>query len=648
MIHMGSATRSSRVGAAPHRAARSATTTSLLGLGALGVVFGDIGTSPLYVLRTVFTINDGYIALTEENILGVISSIIWTLILIVTLKYVTFVLRADNDGEGGILALATLVREHLPPGKRLSIAVALAGVFGAALFFGDSVITPAISVLSAIEGLDVAFPSMPNVVLPISLAILTALFAVQRSGTSKVGRIFGPIMAVWFLSLAVAGIPHVLENPHVLVALLPSEAAGFLLGHPTAAFVALGAIVLAVTGAEALYADISHFGRTPIQLTWAAIVLPSLVLNYLGQGALLIDDPANIANPFFLLVPRSMTIVLVVMATFATLIASQAVISGAYSISRQASRLGYLPHLKIVHTSESAAGQIYLPAVNGLLFAAVATVIIIFQDSERLSSAYGLAVTTDFVLTSALLVLLTRVGWHWPMWATGALFVGLAAIEWPMFAANVTKILTGGWLPLGIALLMFFIMTTWNKGEYLVKRVRMDQEGTLYDFLEALAKKPARRIPGTAIYPHSMITTTPLSLKVNTAVNHTLHDHVVIVSLKTHHTPHVPPDKRMCIDKIASPLPGVFHLTINFGFMDNRNLEEALADGQAALGLHSWKLDSAFFMLSHLNVCAGPEPTMSIWRKRVFVWLTHISASPPWTVKLPPRRTAEISSRIVI
>lgn len=643
MIHTGngSVTRSSRV-------ARPTKKTALLGLGALGVVFGDIGTSPLYVLRTVFTIGHGQVALTEENILGVISCIIWTLVSIVTLKYVTFVLRADNDGEGGILALATLVREHLTPGKRLSIAVALAGVFGAALFFGDSVITPAISVLSAIEGLDVAFPSMPDIVLPVSLAILTALFAVQRSGTSKVGRVFGPIMALWFLALAAAGLPHIVANPHVLVALLPSEAAHFMLGHPAAAFVALGATVLAVTGAEALYADISHFGRTPIQLTWAAIVLPSLVLNYLGQGALLIDDAANIANPFFLLVPRSMTVVLVAMATFATLIASQAVISGAYSIARQASRLGYLPHLKIVHTSESAAGQIYLPAVNGLLFCAVATVIIIFQDSDRLSSAYGLAVTTDFVLTSALLVLLTRIGWHWPVWATGILFVGLAALEWPMFAANLTKIFTGGWLPLGIALLMFFIMTTWNKGEYLVKRARMDQEGTLYEFLEALSKKPARRIPGTAIYPHSMMTTTPLSLKVNTAVNHTLHDHVIIVSLRTHHTPHVPPNERMCIDKIASPLPGVFHLTLNFGFMDNRDLEKALADGQAALGLQSWKLDSAFFMLSHLNVVAGPKSTMTIWRKRVFVWLTHVSASPTWTVKLPPSRTAEISTRIVI
>ncbi|MFT0846387.1 KUP/HAK/KT family potassium transporter [Actinomycetaceae bacterium L2_0104] len=626
----------------------SAKKTALLGLGALGVVFGDIGTSPLYVMRTVFTIGNGRVALTDDNILGVVSCIIWTLFLIVTLKYVLFVLRADNDGEGGILALATLVRKHLKPGRRRAAAVGLLGVFGAALFFGDSVITPAISVLSAIEGLDIAFPEMPNIILPLALAILTALFVVQKTGTSRVGRVFGPIMAAWFLILALTGLPHVFENPGVLLALSPTQAAGFLLGHPAAAFVALGATVLAVTGAEALYADISHFGRSPIQMTWLVIVLPSLILNYLGQGAILIDDAANIANPFFLLVPKALTVPLVIMATLATLIASQAVISGAYSIARQASRLGYLPRLKVVHTSESAAGQIYLPAVNALLFVAVATVVMIFQDSERLSSAYGLAVTTDFVLTSFLLLTLTRVGWHWPAWASIGLGAGLAAIELPMFAANIAKIMTGGWLPLGIALAMFFIMTTWNRGERLVIMARRDQEGTLQEFLERLAKNPARRIPGTAIYPHSMVTTTPLSLKVNTMVNHTLHDHVVIVSLKTLPTPHVSPDKRVCVDKLDTPLPGVSHLTLNFGFMDNRDLEASLAAGQKALGLQSWKLDCAFFMLSHLKVKASANSSMPMWRKRVFIWLTRLSASPQWTVKLPTRRTAEISTTIAI
>ena len=645
MIHMDSARRERRAASISRVSTKK---TAMLGLGALGVVFGDIGTSPLYVMRTVFTIDDGAVALTESNIVGVVSCIIWTLILIVTLKYVLFVLRADNAGEGGILALATLVREHLSPGKRRTAAVGLLGVFGAALFFGDSVITPAISVLSAIEGLDIAFPHMPDVVLPVALTILTGLFVVQKSGTSRVGRVFGPIMAAWFLILACAGLPHVVANPGILLALSPTRAASFLLGHPAAAFVALGATVLAVTGAEALYADISHFGRRPIQTTWLVLVLPSLILNYLGQGAILIDDDANIANPFFLLVPSTLTVPLVIMATLATLIASQAVISGAYSIARQASRLGNLPHLKVVHTSESAAGQIYLPAVNALLFVAVATVVLMFQDSDRLSSAYGLAVTTDFVLTSFLLVCLTRVGWHWPMWASVTLGAGLAAIELPMFAANIAKILTGGWLPLGIALAMFFVMTTWNRGEKLVILARRDQEGTLQEFLEKLARNPARRIPGTAIYPHSMVTTTPLSLKVNTMVNHTLHDHVVIVSLKTLPTPHVSPAERMCIDKLDTPLPGISHLTLNFGFMDDRDLEASLRAGQEALGLHSWKLDCAFFMLSHLKVRAVPNGSMPMWRKRVFIWLTRLSASPQWTVKLPDKRTAEISTTITV
>lgn len=620
----------------------------MLGVGALGVVFGDIGTSPLYVMRTVFTVDGGAVALTDGNILGVVSCIIWLLILIVTVKYVVFVLRADHDGEGGILALSTLVSGKLRTSGRLAFAVGVLGVFGAALFFGDSVITPAISVLSAIEGLRVASPTMPDVVLPVALVILTGLFAIQKFGTAKVGRVFGPLMGLWFLGLALAGLPHVIKNPSVLVALSPTCAFQFLIQHPGAAFVMMGAIVLAVTGAEALYADVSHFGRTPIQLTWLVIVLPCLILNYLGQGALLMADPSHLANPFFHLVPAGLTVPLVIMATVATLIASQAVISGAYSIARQASRLGYLPHLRVVHTSESAAGQIYLPAVNRLLYCAVAAVVLLFQDSDRLSGAYGLAVTTDFVLTSCLLVILTRVGWAWHAWATAALAVGLAAIEWPMFAANLPKILTGGWLPLGVALAMFCVMVTWNRGEKLVTRARKEQEGSLNEFLEKLAKNPVRRIPGTAIYPHSMVSTTPKSLKVNTMINHSVHDHVVIVSLKTTPVPHVPMSERMCIDRLSSPVSGVSHVTLRFGFMDRCDVEETLAAGQKQLGLRSWKLERAYYMLSHLNVKAGPAPLRRRWWKLVFVWLTRVGASPQWMVGLPSARTTEISSTVTI
>ena len=611
-----------------------------LGLAALGVVFGDIGTSPLYVLRTVFTLDGGAVHLDEDDITGVISCIIWVLVLIVTIKYVCFVLRADNEGEGGILALATRVRRSLRPG-RIASAVALLGVFGAALFFGDSVITPAISVLSAVEGLEVTFPDMTEYVVPAALAILSALFLAQRKGTSKMGRVFGPIMLAWFGILACMGIPH-------LVALSPVETVSFISRHPGTTFVALGAIVLAVTGAEALYADIAHFGRRAIQGTWLAVVLPSLTLCYLGQGALLIDRPQALSNPFFMLVPSSLTVPLVFMATLATLIASQAVISGAYSIARQASHLGYLPHMKVKHTSATESGQIYLPAVNLLLFVSVASIILIFQDSERLSAAYGLAVTTDFLLTTSLLLLLTRAGWRWPGWATGLAAAVLLAVELPLFAANVTKIATGGWLPLSIATFMLVVMTTWRRGEELVTHSRRAGEGSLSEYLQGLAASAIRRIPGTAIYPHSMLTTTPLALRKNTEINRVLHDNVVIVSIKTLPTPHVPRSKRVILDEIASPVRGVTHMTVRYGFMDERDLTETIRHGQRTLKL-SWRLDDeVFFMLSHIHIMEGSKRSMWKWRKKLFIGLSRVSASPSWVNKLPKDRTAEISMRVLI
>lgn len=633
---------------APSRTAHGHASTPVLGLAALGVVFGDIGTSPLYVMRTVFTLGDGAIALTNEDIVGVVSCIIWILLIIVTFKYVGFVLRADHDGVGGILALSTLVRRFLKPNTRSTAAVAALGAFGAALFFGDSVITPAISVMSSVEGLKVAFPTMPNIVVPVSLVILAALFYIQRIGTAGIGRVFGPVMLAWFLALAAMGIPHVVSHPGILLALSPIEAMEFVSGHPGTAFIALGAIVLAVSGAEALYADVSHFGRQPIQATWIVVVLPALILNYLGQGALLIVNPEALANPFFMLVTSGLTVPLVVLATLATLIASQAVISGAYSNARQATRLGYLPHMKMVHTSPSASGQIYVPAVNGLLFCAVALVVVVFGGSEHLSAAYGLAISMDFVITSTLMLILTRTGWKWPLWKSALFWVGLSLVEWPILAANITKLVTGGWLPLSIALVMFFVMRTWHRGEQLVWKARTEREGSLVDFLADLEKHPVRRIPGTAIYPHSMISTTPVSLKLNTEINRTLHDHVVIVSIKSLPTPYAPKCDRVSFDKLDTTIPGIIHVTIKYGFMDRRNLETALLESKDDLGWRTWNLDKAWFMLSHLNVLNGPEPSMMWFRKRVFIWLTRVSASPPWTMLLPCARTTEISTRLTI
>lgn len=631
----------------PHRA-QSRKGTALLGLAALGIVFGDIGTSPLYVMRTVFTLGGGAVTLNPDDVTSVVSAIVWILIIIVTIKYVGFVLRADHDGVGGILALSTLVRSNLRENRRSTAIVALLGVFGASLFFGDSVITPAISVMSAVEGVEVAFPQLPDVVVPIALLILGGLFFAQKFGTARVGSVFGPIMLVWFTVLAAMGLPHIVDNPRILLALSPTHAALFGINHPAMAFVALGAIVLSVSGAEALYADVSHFGRQPIQLTWLAVVLPALVINYLGQGALLISNPAAINSPFFLMVPSAMTAPLVILATLATLIASQAVISGAYSTARQAIRLGYLPHLKVIHTSETAPGQIYMPVVNGLLFIAVATVILVFRSSDRLSAAYGLAVSMDFVITTTLFVVLTHIGWKWRLYASVALWAGLSAVEWPILAANISKLLTGGWLPLFIALTMMFLMTTWKKGEALIINARKDTEVSLSSFLSCLEKNPVKRIPGTVIYPHSMVTTTPISLKYNTAINRTLHDHVVIVSIKTVPVPYTDPATRITFDKLDTAIPGVVHITVKYGFMDYRDLRSALHDGEATCGLHSWKLESAWFMLSHLNIYDGGGPEMNWLRKKIFIWMSHTSASPAWSQLLPHERTVELSHRLAI
>ncbi|MDY5128628.1 KUP/HAK/KT family potassium transporter [Actinotignum urinale] len=626
---------------------RSMKRNALLGLAALGVVFGDIGTSPLYVLRAVFTVHDGAVALNESNIYGVISLIIWVLIIIVTGKYVLNVLRADYDGEGGISAMVTLVRSRLKARPKTSTYLIYVGMFGAALFFGDSVITPAISVLSAIEGTLVAMPDLSqSFVVPVALGILIALFSAQRFGTEKVGHVFGPIMACWFIVLAAIGIPHILHNPAIIRALSPQYAIAFIAYHPFVAFVALGAIVLAVTGAEALYADIAHFGRQPITGAWFVFVLPSLCINYLGQGANLLADMNNVRDPFFTMVPQSYALALTLLATVATVIAAQAVIAGSYSVARQVSRLGYLPHLTVRHTSARESTQVYLPGVNTLLMVAVSCVIIIFQDSERLSSAYGLAVSTDFLLTTMLLITVTHLVWRWkPVWTV--LMGGiLLCIEIPLFAANCAKIFTGGWLPLVIASALMIVMTTWRRGENIITAKRAANEGPLQDFLFLLEKQPPRRIPGTAIYPHSLINTAPFALKVNTKINRALHDHVIILSLKTAPRPYIAQEDRVKIERLSTQ--GVVHFTITYGFMDSRNVPEDLLWAQKEFGLTTWKLHQATWMLSHIDVQVAKKSRMSTLRTKLFVFLSKLSASPQWNKSLPRSRTLELARTVAI
>lgn len=470
-------------------------------LAAMGIVFGDIGTSPLYAMQTVFAIENHAVTPTHNDVMGIVSMIFWSITLIVCVKYLGLVLRADNEGEGGILALMALVRRLLADRRKLTATALMLGIIGAALFYGDSMITPAISVMSAIEGLSVVNPHAEEAVLPASVVILTVLFAVQRNGTSAIGRAFGPVMTVWFLTLAALGVPWIVRHPVILTALPPHWALRFAVDRPWMAFVAMGAVVLTITGAEALYADMGHLGAKPIRLAWFALVMPCLVLNYLGQGAMMLLHPEWVDNPFFRMAPSWATLPLVVIATMATIIASQAVISGTYSVSWQASRLGLLPRLGVRHTSKKEGGQIYIPEVNWILLSGVLILIAVFQSSARLATAYGLAVTGTLLLTTTLFLVLARHAWGWPRWLIVVCAVVIGGLEAIIFAANLLKIASGGWIPLVIAAAAIVMMTTWRTGTAFVAARRAEAEGPLQDFLDWVHEGDLTRVPGLAVYP---------------------------------------------------------------------------------------------------------------------------------------------------
>ncbi|WP_344412016.1 potassium transporter Kup [Pseudonocardia ailaonensis] len=630
----------------PHHPAAHSGGLLGLALGALGVVFGDIGTSPLYAMQTVFAIDDNAVKPTPGDVYGIVSLIFWSITLVVSVKYVTFVMRADNDGEGGIMALAALVRSIGGKTARRAAVVLTLGVLGASLFYGDSLITPAISVLSAVEGIEVARPELADVVLPIGIAILAVLFLVQRWGTHRVGRLFGPVMVLWFLVLAALGIPHIVERPGVLAGLSPTYAFWFIGDRPYTAFLAMGAVVLVITGAEALYADMGHFGRRPIRVAWFALAFPALILNYLGQAALLLNDPRAIDSPFYRLAPGWAQLPLVVLATFATVIASQAVISGAFSVSRQAMRLGYLPRLTVRHTSSHESGQIYLPMVNWLLFAGVLVLMVAFRSSDKLATAYGLAVTGTLLLTTSLLLLLARTSWGWAWWKVILLGVVLGGLELLFFAANLTKIAHGGWLPLLIALCVVVVMTTWQRGRRIITARRIDREGALREFVDELRGSGIDRVPGTAVFPHPTNATAPLALRANVEFNHVLHERVVIVSMLSEEVPHVPPGDRLTVDDLGDPADGIVHVTARFGFQDVQDIPAVVAQ---ARGLHP-ELDvdaeSASYFVSRMTIERCDRPGMRSWRKRLFIALSHNSASPATYFKLPLERTVVMGSRI--
>ncbi|MDT4926089.1 MAG: system potassium uptake protein [Pseudonocardiales bacterium] len=617
-----------------------------LAVGALGVVFGDIGTSPLYALQTVFAIDGNAVKPTSGDVYGVISLVFWSITLVVSFKYVVFVLRADNDGEGGVMALAALARKMTEGRPRLIAVGLLLAVVGASLFYGDSVITPAISVLSAMEGLKVASPGLGNVVLPLGVAILAALFLVQRFGTHRVGRFFGPIMVLWFLVLAATGLPEIVRHPGILRALSPTYIVSFVSAHPYLAFISLSAVVLAITGAEALYADMGHFGRKPIRRAWFFMAFPCLTLNYLGQGALVLHDKTAITSPFFLLGPSWARIPLVVLATMATVIASQAVISGAYSVSRQAMRLGFLPHLTIRQTSTRESGQIYIPAVNWLLFGSVLILMLTFRSSNRLAAAYGLADVGTFVTTTALFLIVAATIWKWPRWKLITIGFIFGSVELAYLGANLTKVASGGWLPLLIATVLVTGMTTWQAGRRIVTARRIELEGPLQDFVDDLHERKLPRVPGTAVFPHPTKDTTPLALRANVEFNHVLHEHVVLVSVRAENIPHVPPDEQIAVDELRHTDDGIVHIDVRFGFQDEQDVPQALHRAQGMSEELDINPDNAMYFLSRLSIQRGETAGMAKWRKRLFIGLVHNAANPAAGFGLPVDRTVVMGAHL--
>lgn len=616
-------------------------------LAALGVVFGDIGTSPLYSLQTVFSIDHNAVAPTKSDVYGVISMVFWAITLVVSIKYVALVMRADNEGEGGILALTALLRRVMK-GRRAMIAVTMLGIVGAGLFYGDSFITPAISVMSAIEGLEVVNPHAGELVLPVAAVILTVLFVIQRFGTSVVGRAFGPVMLLWFVTIAALGVPHIVAHPAIIASLSPTYAFAFLLDRPMVAFIAMGAVVLTITGAEALYADMGHFGAKPIRLAWFCVVLPCLLLCYLGQGALIVENPAAMDNPFFHLVPDPFVVPVVVLATLATVIASQAVISGAFSVSQQALHLGLLPRLTVRHTSKHAGGQIYVPVINWVLFVGVLVLVFGFRSSTALASAYGLAVTGTLMLTTVLFLGLADEVWHWPMWIVVVIMVVIGGVETVFFFANITKIVHGGWLPILIALTVIAIMTTWLWGAAIVREKRTEIEGPLEAWLDKVRAKGVTRVPGQAIYLHANLETVPLALKETLRFHHVLHERIAIITVTVANIPHVRHVDRVTVTDLGDPTDGIVGVTIKLGFNDSQDVPHNLKWSYDKNPEFEWDPAEARYFLSVLDIRPGEVRGLERLRQNLFVLLSRNAGSRVDSFHLPPNRTAVLGGRLAM
>ncbi|WP_050464143.1 potassium transporter Kup [Herbaspirillum autotrophicum] len=615
----------------------------IITLAALGVVFGDIGTSPLYALKECFSPEHG-IAFSPDAVLGIISMLFWAITIVVSLKYVLFVMRADNNGEGGVLALMALSLRTAVSGSPRAKLLMMLGVFGACMFYGDVVITPAISVLSAVEGLEIAVPGASHVVIPLTLVILVGLFLIQRHGTNVVGKLFGPIMFLWFISLGALGIYNIIKAPEVLVAINPYYAVHFMIEHSLQAFIVLGSVVLVLTGAEALYADMGHFGIRPIRFAWLYTVMPCLVINYFGQGANLLINPDAIKNPFYLMVPDMLLVPMVVLATFATVIASQAVISGAFSLTSQAILLGFVPRMRILHTSEDERGQIYIPLINWMLLVLVVAVVLAFKKSDNLAAAYGVAVTTTMVITTILAAVVMRTVWKWhPVLVTlviGAFFLVDAAF----FTANLLKVADGGWFPLLLGAAAFFLLMTWYSGRMLL-RTRIKDDGIpLEPFVEGLLAHPPHRVGGTAVFMTGNVNTVPVALLHNLKHNRILHERVFFLKISIWDVPFVADEERLTLKDLGG---NIFLVRAAFGFKEAPEVSKVL-DLMGEQFNHQFDLMDTSFFLARDTVVPSKLLGMSLWREQLFAWMYQNGAKPSDFFHIPANRVVELGTKVEI
>ena len=618
----------------------------VLALGALGIVYGDIGTSPLYTVQTIFTAHADAVHTTQAGVFGIASLIFWALMIVVSIKYAGFIMRAHNRGDGGIMALAALIKRRRVPH---ALVLTTLGIFGAGLFFGDGMITPAVSVISAVEGLNVATPALSHLVIPITLLILVALFAAQRFGTGAVGWLFGPVILLWFAVIAVLGAHQVVLHPAVVQALSPVWGARFMIDHGIAAFLTLGAVVLCVTGAEALYADRGHFGAGPIRATWFLIVFPAVLLNYLGQGALVLAHPRTVSNPFYLMVPGGLRLPMVILATLATIIASQAALTGSFSVAKQAIQLGFLPRLKVVHTS-NLEGQIYVPIINWLLCLGVVALVLVFRSSARLTDIYGVAVTGTFILNTILFTAVARSMWKTPWVRLAPLSLLFLVVEVSFFSSNLAKVAHGAWLSLAVGLAIAFVMITWRRGREMLTANRASEEGSLQTFLDGLcaSPQPPRRVPGTAVFLAPNPDTTPLALRAEVDHGHALQEHLLMVSVTPIGIAHIDEPDRFAVRTLGRGLFKVIHVTIRVGYREHVDIPAALATARKrGLLARNLDLEHASYWVSRMSIVPTHAPGMQWWRKALFVFMARNSSSPLEQFQLPPERTVMMGTQVM-